>query len=189
MGRFDILLMDDEERDALAEKPAGPEPKVGLDLDDEAGGKKSMPSREAAGRAARSTMGALRNGTLGQRPSAGNGAAMRIHPSPEERHRAESPGEFVFAVLQNEHEIFVCITPQTYWQEHHVASDWHLNIEHLLPYFMQDQAMESTFVVDPARADDLSFEGVIETLRHLGFIADPEFQRFMQEGHGSLREE
>lgn len=160
MGRFDILTMDDDEREALAERPVHPE------QTNRRGQILSNPSLVVGP--------AQPTGDLEPDPTAGWGERGLDYADDD----PQEPSRYVFAIVDDDDgDVTVAITPLSYWEVERAQSDWELPIEHLLPPYLRDQVMESTFHVSGASA-----EQIIQDMIALGFNHDPEFQQLFTGG-------
>lgn len=153
MGRFDLLDMDDDEREELAKQPAPPPAPSPL------ASRAPGMSYAAAGAALHEML------------------ADRFRDVDDDGNDPETADMYVFAAYLEETEgrVVVAITPLDYWLEHQAQSDWELEISHLLPADFE-QVQESTFLVNSPAA---TVESVTQELTARGFRRDLRFQAFL----------
>jgi hypothetical protein len=91
----------------------------------------------------------------------------------EELWQKTEASDFIFAPMQRDGYIDICITPREYFEENGHLYDQHLQIEHLLPEGLRCE-WEGTYQIEEGEPEDMARE-----LVDLGFVLSDELARFL----------
>lgn len=177
MGRFDFILMDDDERDELAKNAPPPDPELRTTRAIR-GDVTEQPARNAvpsmfdpnfAQRVARATGG----------PAGGEVFENEPHQisegGTEDPEMPSDPAAWYFAMVDDGDGLNVVFTPIAYWRIYRAQIDQHVEeaLRDHLPSYL-DEVTDSTFVVVPGHGAP-NDEGIRQDLLSRGFQTNNEF--------------